>query len=115
MEFSGLHFQGNTFLVYVCATCLQVPLAEGTIHRNSLIVWPPKLLSTEKWAPNCIDDGCHQTPEIPERKVTDREHNTHGKQLLDLLRSLGLCTLIGRGRDNFTCISSKGSFVVDIV
>lgn len=106
--------------MHVCATYLQVPLVEGTTQRNSghpnysLQRNGPLLhmrgLQRKIWN---LDDGCHQNSEIPERRVIDREHNTHGKKLLNLLRSLGLCTLNGRGRENSTHISTTGSSVVD--
>ena len=61
-----------------------------------------------------MQDAYYQNVEIPERQVIDHEHNnTHGKQFIDLLRSMGLCTLNGRGKDNFTYISPTGSSAVD--
>ena len=41
------------------------------------------------------------------------EQNLHGKQFIDLLKSLELCTLNGRGKDNYTYISRLGWSVVD--
>jgi len=60
-------------------------------------------------------DSYHQNVEIPERQVIDHKRNTHGKQFIDLLssRSMGLCTLNGRGKDSFTYMSPTGSSVVD--
>ena len=51
--------------------------------------------------------------DIPPRKILDVEQNLHGKQFIDLLRSLELCTLNGRGKDNYTYISRLGCSVVD--
>ena len=45
---------------------------------------------------------------IPQRHVLDHATNSHGLQLLDFLRPLDLCMLNGRGKDNFTYISSLG-------
>ena len=45
--------------------------------------------------------------------VIDEVQNTHGKQFIDFLKAAGLCTLNGRGQDNFTYISTNGSSVVD--
>jgi len=50
---------------------------------------------------------------IPPRKPLDVELNSHGKQLMDVMKSLELGTLNGRGKDNFTFISSLGRSVVD--
>ena len=51
--------------------------------------------------------------DIPPRKILDVEQNLHGKQFIDLLRSLELYTLNGRGKDNYTYISRLGCSVVD--
>ena len=51
--------------------------------------------------------------EIPPRKVLDMEQNSHGKQFIDFLKSLELCTLNSRGKDNYTYISRLGCSVVD--
>ena len=45
---------------------------------------------------------------IPQRHVLDHATNSHGLQLLDFLRPLDLCMLNGRGKDNYTYISSLG-------
>jgi len=50
---------------------------------------------------------------IPQRQVLDHATNSHGLQLLDFLRPLDLCMLNGRGKDNFTYISSLGCSVCD--
>ena len=51
---------------------------------------------------------------IPQRQVLDHTANSHGLQLLDFLRScMDLCMLNGRGKDNFTYVSSLGCSEVD--
>ena len=52
-----------------------------------------------------LDDGCDPSVNgIPKRMVIDEVQNTHGKQFIDFLKAAGLCTLNGRGQDNFTYI-----------
>ena len=51
--------------------------------------------------------------DIPPCKILDVEQNLHGKQFIDLLKSLELCTLCGRSKDNYTYISRLGCSVVD--
>ena len=50
---------------------------------------------------------------ITQGQICDTGTNSHSLQLIDFLRSLGLCMLNGRGKDyNYTYISSMGSSVV---
>ena len=109
------------FFVYVRAPCSSSGADNSEEFFDCLVT---QITLYREMGPYCIcgdfnarygnlDDGCHQNSEISERRVTDQEHNTHGKQLINLLRSLGLCTLNGRGRENSTHISTTGSSVVD--
>ena len=51
---------------------------------------------------------------IEERVVVDHVVNDQGELLVECLLNSGLCMVNGRkGNDEFTCISSKGSSVVD--
>jgi len=59
------------------------------------------------------DVSVDSVSDIPPRKPLDVELNSHGKQLMDVMKSLELGTLNGRGKDNFTYISSLGRSVVD--
>ena len=98
--------------VYVFATYPQVLLVEGnffnflatqiTLYRE---IGPFCICGD--FNPRCgnLDDVYHQNVDIPERQVI--------KQFIDLLRSMGLYTLNGRGKDNFTYTSSTGRSVVD--
>ena len=48
------------------------------------------------------------------RCTVDPGKNHQGEALNDLLRSTGLCIVNGmKGKDAFTCVSSRGSSVVD--
>ena len=60
-----------------------------------------------------VDDLGDVDREIPPRNILDHTINTHGQQLLDCLRATGLCILNGRGKDNFTYVSTLGCSVVD--
>ena len=58
-------------------------------------------------------DISHSEVYIPQRHILDHATNSHGLQLLDFLRPLDLCMFNGRGKDNFTYISSLGCSVCD--
>ena len=55
---------------------------------------------------------------IPNRKPIDSHVNQHGKSFIDFLLEAKLCILNGRvsrHNDNYTCISSRGTSVVDCI
>ena len=57
--------------------------------------------------------GYLQEGTIP-RTTIDGTKNEQGEALVEFLKEAGLCLVNGRkGEDNFTCISGKGSSVVD--
>ena len=54
--------------------------------------------------------------EVPRRRVIDSHLNAHGHALVDFLIENKLCVLNGRyADDGFTCVSSRGSSVVDYI
>lgn len=63
-----------------------------------------------------LEDTSSPIPNIPKRSVTDSAPaNSHGKEMIDFLRTYSICMLNGRTMEStkFTSISTKGSAVVD--
>ena len=62
---------------------------------------------------DCIVNVDH---ELPQRKVLDVTKNSQGEEFVDFLQEMAMCVLNGRSEnDNYTCISTKGSSVVDYI
>jgi hypothetical protein len=64
------------------------------------------------------DDTVMGVDDIPVRMAIDHVSNQHGNALLEFLQESKMCVLNGRVQpenDNFTCVSARGSSVVDYV
>ncbi len=65
-----------------------------------------------------LNDFISDIDDIPMRQVIDSAKNKHGDAFLDFLIESKMCVLNGRVTpefDNFTCVSPKGSSVVDYI
>ncbi len=60
----------------------------------------------------------HEIDSLPERNPLDKIVNAQGESLIELMQDAKLCVLNGRlnpEHDNYTCISPRGSSVVDYI